>query len=158
MTRSRALVSAWLCLSLTIAGGFGCGKSDDSALPLPVPDLEPSRAALGVALDAWKAGRRIAGPPIGANPAVGVVDTLQADRPLRDYKILGALGTLPEARPFAVELHLDDPPEQITTRYMVLSKDPLWVFRQEDYELIIHWEHKMSPEDQESSPEPDAPR
>lgn len=143
-------------LLLAIAAVAGCGNSDDSSLPLPVPAIEPSRAALKVALDAWKSGRRIAGPPIGANPAVGVVDTLQAERPLRDYKILGALGTLPEAQPFAVELDLDNPPEQVTTRYMVLGKDPLWVFRQEDYELIIHWEHKMSPEELNPPTEPAA--
>lgn len=143
-------------LPIVLAMCAGCAKTDDPSLPLPVPALEPSRNALKVALDAWKSGRRIAGPPIGANPAVGVVDTLQAERPLRDYKILGAMGTLAEAQPFAVELHLDNPPEQVTTRYMVLGKDPLWVFRQEDYELIIHWEHKMSPVEQGESPDPPA--
>jgi hypothetical protein len=28
-------------------------------------------------------------------------------------------------------------------RYNVLGRDPIWVFRLEDYEMISHWEHPM---------------
>jgi hypothetical protein len=136
--------------------GSGCAREAERTAALRPPDPDMSRTALTTALDAWKSGRRVAGALLGDDPAVGVVDTLQADRPLVDYEILGALGTLPEARPFAVRLELDDPRESITTRYMVLGKNPLWVFRQEDYELILHWEHKMSAEEHEGESEPEA--
>lgn len=142
-----------LLLAAVLASGCARDAAPTAALQPPDPDL--SRTALTTALDAWKSGRRAAGALLGDDPAVGVVDTLQAERPLLDYEILGALGTLPEARPFAVRLELDDPPETITTRYMVLGNNPLWVFRQEDYELILHWEHKMSAEEHERESEPE---
>ena len=66
---------------------------------------------------------------------------------------VGPLGAVDNVRPFAVRLLLDTPAETITTRYLVVGQDPLWVFRQEDYELILHWEHKMTDEERGSSPE-----
>ncbi|ODT97204.1 MAG: hypothetical protein ABS79_07610 [Planctomycetes bacterium SCN 63-9] len=134
---------------------FGCrGESE----PLRPPPTELARSSLASALDAWKAGRPAGGKLIGSNPGVGVVDTLQAERPLVDYEIVGALFALPEARPFAVRLTLDSPREILSARYVVLGRDPIWVFRQEDYELILHWEHKMSPEEAEGvAPQSQAP-
>lgn len=51
-----------------------------------------------------------------------------------------------KARPFAVRLVLDKPSETVATRYLVMGQDPLWVFRQEDFERMLHWEHKMDGE------------
>jgi hypothetical protein len=51
--------------------------------------------------------------------------------------------TVGKARPFAVRLILGEPREIVATRYLVLGLDPLWVFRQEDFERMLHWEHKM---------------
>ena len=48
-----------------------------------------------------------------------------------------------ETRAFAVRLSLENPPEVQVVRYLVVGNDPLWVFRQEDYEMISHWEHPM---------------
>lgn len=148
---SSLLMVASLCL--------GCGMKAGSSPEMRLPDPDVARAALEAALDTWKADRQVTGKTIGANPAIGVVDTLQAERPLLDYEILGALGALPEARPFAVRLVLGSPREEVATRYMVLGENPLWVFRQEDYELILHWEHKMTDDELEglsgqSSPPP----
>jgi hypothetical protein len=28
---------------------------------------------------------------------------------------------------------------------VVIGIDPLWVFRHEDYDLLLHWEHPMEP-------------
>ena len=68
------------------------------------------------------------------------------ERPLIDFAILGPLAALGPARPFAVRLELDAPRESVQTRYVVMGEDPLWVFGQDDYERILHWEHKMGQE------------
>ena len=65
-----------------------------------------------------RSGRRLAPTPPPLNRLRGVV---------------GPLGAEDNVRPFAVRLVLDAPAETITTRYMVVGQDPLWVFRQEDY-------------------------
>ncbi|OJW13033.1 MAG: hypothetical protein BGO49_19685 [Planctomycetales bacterium 71-10] len=117
------------------------------------PETRTASDALAKALGAWKAaGRKTEGGLIGSAPKVGVVDTLQRERPLADFEILGPLFPLAEARPFAVRLTLDEPREVVTARYVVLGSDPIWVFRHEDYELILHWEHKMTPEESEGTP------
>ena len=29
---------------------------------------------------------------------------------------------------------------------MIVGIDPLWIFRHEDYDLLLHWEHQMPTE------------
>lgn len=120
----------------------GCDSTPPGTPALPAPDVGPARAAMVATLDAWKSGRRNGGM-IGSKPQIGIVDSLRAERALIDYEVLGALSVVDKARPFAVRLELDGPRESVTTRYLVLGQDPLWVFRQEDLDLMLHWEHKM---------------
>ena len=43
---------------------------------------------------------------------------------------------------FVVKLSLDKPREEQTVRFIVLGQDPLWVFREEDYEMTAHWDRQ----------------
>jgi len=138
-----------VCASLTV----GC-RGEAERMGPPPPEL--ARASLAKALEAWKGGRA-GGPLIGSSPGVGVVDTLRQERPLLDYEILGPLYPLAEARPFGVRLTLDSPREVVTARYIVLGVDPIWVFRDEDYQLILHWEHKMTEGEGGGTPPPAGP-
>jgi hypothetical protein len=47
------------------------------------------------------------------------------------------------ARQFIVRLPLDgeDAPQLI--KYNVLGRQPVWIFRLDDYEMFLHWEHPM---------------
>ena len=147
--RSSRSSLAWLIVGLF---AIGCADSGRDGVDLAVPDLSPSRAALAASLDAWKAGRRASGVLIGSKPSVGVVDSTRTERPLLDYEVVGPLMPVEKARPFAVRLVLGSPRETVDARYLVLGQDPLWVFRQDDFELMLHWEHKM---DGGASPNPD---
>jgi hypothetical protein len=75
---------------------------------------------------------------------------------LLSYEIVGPLMTIGKARPFAVRLDLGAPPETVSARYLVIGQDPLWVFRQEDFERMLHWEHKMDGEAASARPAPSA--
>jgi hypothetical protein len=123
----------------------GCGAAEHGSDALTVPDIGPARAALVASLDAWKADTRGSGVVIGSRPAIGVVDSARADRPLIDYEVVGPLMVQEKVRPFSVRLVLGSPRETVTARYLVMGRDPLWVYRQEDFDLMIHWEHKMPP-------------
>ena len=149
LPRSRRLVH--LCIASAIVAS-GC--TADVPGPAKPPPVGAAKDALVATLQAWKSGRRDTGEFLGSNPAVGIVDSLRRLRPLIDYEVVGPLGAVDNVRPFAVRLVLDAPAETITARYLVVGQDPLWVFRQEDYELILHWEHKMTDEEQGSTPEP----
>ena len=43
---------------------------------------------------------------------------------------------------FTVQLALDAPPAEVRVRYYVIGIDPVWVVRQEDYDMLTHWEHR----------------
>lgn len=134
---------------LACAAGCGGPRGYDRY----VPPSDAARAALGAALDAWRDGR---GPKAlaGRSPGIVVVDNeRRAGQALRGYEVLGELpGDGP--RRFAVRLHLDDPPEEQKVRFLVVGVDPLWVFRQEDYDMLAHWECNMTTEKEGAAPAP----
>jgi hypothetical protein len=75
-------------------------------------------------------------------PAVHVTDTFRKPgETLVDYRILGEVPS-ERKRCYAVELRYA-PERAERTRFLVVGIDPLWVFRQEDAELLAHWEHNM---------------
>ena len=51
-----------------------------------------------------------------------------------------------EGRKFAVKLDLSNPKESIKTEYIVVGIEPLSVFREEDYEMVMRWDHYMPAE------------
>ncbi len=140
MNETYRLPLCWLVVSALAAG---CGDAQHGAAEIFAPDIETSKAALISSLDAWKADRQTSGVLMGSKPSIGVVDAIRSERPLLAYEVIGPLMVVEKARPFAVRLVLGAPRETVTTRYLVLGKDPLWVFRQEDFERLLHWEHKM---------------
>jgi hypothetical protein len=79
------------------------------------------------------------------------VDELrQKGRTLKGYSILGPV---PTEAPlcFAVQLTLGNPAGELRERYVVLGLDPLWVWRYDDYVMLMHWSHPM-PDDQKAAP------
>ena len=119
----------------------GCGRARAS-LDRFVPKVEAAREAVAAALTAWRSGE----PPgrIGTrSPPVQVVDTHRpAGQTLKDYEILGeAAGDGP--RSFLVRLRLDNPDEERRVRYVVIGIDSLWVFHEDDFTMIAHWDHSM---------------
>jgi hypothetical protein len=120
-----------------------------------VPEPELARSALSASLRAWRDGHP-AGPASVAGVAVEVSDSgRDPARPLREFHILGPIGT-DQRRCFAVRLSFDDPADERTERYLVMGRNPIWVFRQDDYDRISHWEHKMEDEAREDDDAPDS--
>lgn len=140
----------WAGIGAILATVVGCSAGPDpgSGGAMVAPEVGAARSALVASLDAWKAGRRDPRELIGSGPAVGVVDSTRRDRPLVGYEVVGPLllSAGEVARPFAVRLVLGGPREEVSTRYVVAGRDPLWVFLREDYDRILHWEHKMTGE------------
>ena len=134
MKSGRLLVHLFVAAALVT--GLGCGrtpKNDDF-----VPHEQVARSALEAYLVAWSGGSKSPDVP-GTNPPVSVVDELRLKgRTLTGYKILGQV---PADAPvcFAVQLSLNNPPEERRERYVVIGIDPLWVWRYDDYVMITHW-------------------
>jgi len=133
-------VTATRLAFLLAAAGCG-GRSSDPAQFIPAQAT--ARTALTAALNAWKQGKPTGAVP-GTSPSVQVVDeTRPHGQKLVGFEILGEIpGDGP--RTFTVSLETDNPVGRRTARYVVVGRDPLWVFRQEDFDKMAHWEMDMT--------------
>jgi hypothetical protein len=82
-------------------------------------------------------------------------------KPTQRLKSFDVLGVAPGDGPrvFTVRLKLDDPAKarglggdgpppstlEVKVRYVVFGLDPVWVVRQEDFDMLAHWDHPMKP-------------
>ena len=99
-----------------------------------VPDAASAREALAAALDAWKAGQPM-GNVSGAPVAVQVLDsTWQSGRKLAAWTVLEETPAS-TGRQFCVRLEFADGASR-ECQYVVVGRDPLWVFSQEDYDRL----------------------
>jgi hypothetical protein len=125
-----AVIAASLC---------GCGRNSAERF---IPSESVARQALVAALTAWQkdGGTSLS---LDNQTKVEVVDKeRRAGQVLTEFKILGEL-SVEGGRWFEVELHLDRPAQVEQVRYCVIGINPLWVFRQSDYEMLEHWDHPM---------------
>jgi len=124
-------------------GNLACSSwNDEPAAPSYMPGWEEAKTALESALSAW----RSAIPPLPDSfdsPSVKFVDRhRRPNQRLLAYEILGQTD-IEYARQFTVRLTLEGEEAPQLVRYNAFGREPVWVFRLEDYELISHWEHKM---------------
>lgn len=123
--------AAMALLLLATIGSAGCGKRSDAEY---VPDEAVARGALSAALDVWKVG----GSPDKIETegrAVQAQDpNWRAGRQLAGYEILGpAAGTDPH-RSFKVQLDLPEGRQEVV--YVVVGKDPIWVFNEVSFRQL----------------------
>ncbi len=123
------------CMGLLISG---CHDREADFKPSP----ELSKTALVRVLEDWQLGNPARNID-GASPAIHVTDSSRNPKQaLEKFKILGEKPSR-SGRTFAVELSLKHPDQQLKTEYIVVGIDPLLVFRREDFELLMHWDHRM---------------
>ena len=120
---------------LLLAGG-GCGDAISEALPSDAA----ARQALDAALTAWRDGKK-PGPVEGMEPQAEIHDTpWSLGDQLSSYEILGEEKNGPEMK-FSVRLTLAKPETVEEVEYYVLGRDPLMIFRDEDYVRNINMDN-----------------
>jgi hypothetical protein len=140
---------AAVCLAATVLGG-GCGR-DEARARKYVPPSATARAALESVLEDWQGGRA-PGRIDRLNVGVEVVDRQRKEgQALADFEILGEVPG-EGVRCFAVRLKFLHPDAELKSRFVVVGIDPLWVFRQEDYDLLTQWDHAMPAEQPSEQP------
>jgi hypothetical protein len=118
----------------------GCGSSNSEARY--VPEATVARKALTAAMTAWQhnGGTSLV---LDDNTPIEVIDKhRRPGQALSKFNILGEVSG-DGGRWFQVELHFDRPAQTEHARYIVVGINPLWIFRQQDYELLGHWDHLM---------------
>jgi len=132
-----------IALSVTIFAA-GCQPPAPEGFARFVPAPEIARQALSTALEGWREGKA-AGLIETVSPHVYLIDKrLRDGRKLDSFEILGEFPA-DNARGFAARLKFagEGPDEPALARYLVLGIDPLWIYRQEDLEMFLHWMHAM---------------
>lgn len=124
------LRSSILFLALITVFAIGCAKKGNVKDYIPPQDA--AQKALTAALEAWKSGK--APDQIGATAPAIVAQDVQwsAGKKLTAFEIVGPATGDDQNQRFTVKLTLDGGTPQETT-YVVLGKDPIWVFSQESY-------------------------
>jgi hypothetical protein len=134
----RAVVSLAFLSAILVTAQCGCRPKVADYTPSPATAEDAVRRAL----DAWMAGQP-AGEIPDSKPVIHVTDAgRNPGQTLESYKILGESHSS-SGRTFVVNLQLANPSEALKTEYIVVGIDPLWVFRKDDYELLMHWDHHM---------------
>lgn len=125
-----SLRRSWVWLSLAVAVS-GCGKASHDQF---VPQATSARAALETALKAWQSGAAY-DTIKSATPAVQPFDARwQSGAKLKSFEIVREMPQEgQEPKKFEVRVELEGA-ESITDAYLVLGKDPLHVFREQDYQ------------------------
>lgn len=147
----------WLAGLVSLVLCVGCAKKRTNQDYTPSEQV--ARDALRRGLDAWKAGDPAGEVRGTTSPVVHIVDGgRKPGQALEAFEILGETRG-PAGRAFVVMLHLTSPTEEIKTRYIVVGIDPLWIFREEDFDLLMHWDHRMpsAPPDEKSGDKPATP-
>jgi hypothetical protein len=131
------------CL-FVLATILGCRRPSNDDY-IPAPNL--AREALAAALEAWQQDEAV--PTQTNRPKIEFIDTERASkRSLKSYEIIGEIPTK-YGRRFEVKLLLNDALQPVTVQYVIIGIDPLWVFSQQDYDMVTHWDHPMPAPEEE---------
>jgi len=124
-------IACWLVL---ITGMVGC-QEEPKGYERFVPPAEDARGAVVAMLTSWRDSVAL---PEGSNIRITDIHR-KLGQELHAFDVMGEV-PVENVRAFAVRLHLKNPDETQVVRYFVLGTDPLWVLRQEDYDMIAHWQ------------------
>lgn len=135
----RYLVATLGCFSiLPLCAGCGAGAGAYT------PPGETARQAVTATLDSWKAGGMPGKIEPAPAPTQAVDSTWQNGQKLESYSIVDEQPEEPAKR-FTVKLKLKGAKAETEAAYMVLGRDPVWVYRQEDYDRMINMDNNPQP-------------
>jgi hypothetical protein len=130
--------SVWL-----LGNTQGCNYwHHEAATPGFMPSWVEARQSLEAALTAWRDSPSPLPSTLSTRSVQFVDKRRRPNQRLLAYEILGQLD-IENARQFTVRLTLEGEESPQLVKYNIVGRDPVWVFRLEDYEMFSHWEHDM---------------
>jgi len=167
MPRLQARLPQGMFRRIAAVVALACGNCGGEPVKtdryVPAPEL--CRKAVEAVLVDWQEGLPAASIDRLA-VKVNVVDQLRKPgQTLAEFEVLGEAPSA-TGRCLVVRLKYNHPDGEETARYIVVGIDPLWVFRQEDLDLMNRWDHPMPPavpvesetESAKKAPDPDDER
>lgn len=144
--------AGWIVGLLAAMACPSCGREGRPRPRLGPPEPRVARRAVEEALGGWRDG-----PPADrTTPTIRSVmfadQQRQPGQRLRDFAILSE-AEMEGCRRFQVRLSLADPDETTLAAYYVFGEDPIWVYRAEDFDMIMHMDKTMMPAPPSADPE-----
>jgi hypothetical protein len=103
------------------------------------PTSDEARTSLEKALTAWKDGKPVG--EVEGTPPVRVVDSAwQAGQQIESFAI-GDQEDVDGTKQFPVKLTIKKTQKSEDVRYIVHGRDPVWVYREEDYRRTLNMEN-----------------
>jgi len=134
-TGIRGLLSA-VCMVIVCSS---CGADARPGPKARLPDPQLARRAVESSLGAWQLSADLATTSSPSPSIVFVDQQRRGGQRLRSFSLLGESES-EGCRRFQVKLTLVDPEESKLVAYNVFGEDPIWVYRSEDFDMIMHWE------------------
>jgi len=131
MTNSwtKYAASALAC-AISLALCVGCSSGGSASYESYIPSEDAAQRSLEAALTAWQDGQK-PGKIQTASPAIQAVDSRwRAGEKLMGYEVLAAE---PGEGPRCFSVRLRTSGGKQVVKYFVLGRDPVWVYREEDY-------------------------
>lgn len=140
---SNILRFRWLLNGLAVVLCSACG-GDPPPDPGPyLPDSKDAYQAVEKGLRAWQGSPQNERTPPAGRPVMFVDQQRPPGQRLRKFEILGESPRDKGCRRFPVRLVLEGPDESLVVSYYVFGRDPIWVYRAEDFDMMMHMDRSM---------------
>jgi hypothetical protein len=127
----------WLAVAAPLLGVLA-GCSEGHAKYKPTAD--EARTSLEKALTAWKDSKPYGS--IEGTPPVHVVDSAwQAGQQIESFQIGDEEDAGDATKQFVVKLKTKKSPTDQDVRFIVHGRDPVWVYREEDYKRMLNMDN-----------------
>jgi hypothetical protein len=139
----RRRLTTWASFATLLVTIAGCERDNgEAATPAFVPSWTEARQGLESALSTWRDAPSPSRASFDIRGVQFVDKQRKPDQRLLSFQILGQMDS-ENARQFTVRLNLEGDESPQLVKYNVLGRQPVWIFRLEDYEMFAHWEHDM---------------
>ena len=146
MQRRPSAISGpgWIVGVLVLALCSSCRRDPAPDPRNRLPDARAACRAVETSLAEWRDA-----PPLDlttptVRPVMFVDQQRRPGRRLREFAVLGE-SEAEGCRRFRVRLSLADPDESVLVDYYVFGENPIWVYRAEDFDMIMHMDKSMMP-------------
>ena len=119
-----------------------CNSDAPQQLPNLLPDLHLARQAMKSSLEEWRTSPET-DTTVPGRSVIFVDRQRQLGQKLREFAILGE-SEVDNRRRFVTRLSLAHPDESTLAAYFVFGKDPIWVYRSEDFDMMMNMD--MAPD------------
>lgn len=134
-----------LLSGLAVVLCVSCGVNSQPDPGRRLPDAKAARQAVEEALRAWQNSPRIERTATTIRPVMFVEQQQPPGQRLRRFDVLGESPGDDGYRRFLARLFLEEPADSILVSYYVFGQGPIWVYRAEDFDMIMHMDKSMMP-------------